>query len=95
VVSSVCGAIEALARALAVDLARLRVNVVCPGIARTSLWDSFPEAVRKAIFQRAEENLLVKHAAEPHEVAEAYLYLMRASFTTGQVVVADGGASVA
>ena len=95
VVSSVCGAIEALARALSVELAPLRVNVVCPGTVKTSLWDSFPEAVRKATFQRAEESLPVKHAAQAHKVAEAYLYLMRGSFTTGQVVVADGGASVA
>ncbi|MFM0351653.1 SDR family oxidoreductase [Paraburkholderia sp. RL17-347-BIC-D] len=95
VVSSVCGATEALGRALSVELAPLRVNVVCPGVVKTELWDSFPESVREATFQHAEENLLVKHAAEPHEVAEAYLYLMRGSFTTGQVVVSDGGVSVA
>lgn len=95
VVSSVCGAMESLGRALAVELAPLRVNVVCPGTVKTELWDSFPESVREATFKRAEENLPVKHAAEPHEVAEAYLYLMRGGFTTGQVVVADGGFSVA
>jgi NAD(P)-dependent dehydrogenase (short-subunit alcohol dehydrogenase family) len=94
VVSSVCGATEALARALSVELAPLRVNVVCPGTVKTQLWDSFPEAVREATFKRAEQNLLVKHVGEAHEVAEAYLYLMRGGFTTGQVVVSDGGASV-
>ncbi|MFP3184216.1 MAG: SDR family oxidoreductase [Paraburkholderia sp.] len=95
IVSSVCGATEALGRALSVELAPLRVNVVCPGTVKTELWDSFPESVREATFQRAEENLLVKHAGEAHEVAEAYLYLMRGGFTTGQVVVSDGGSSVA
>jgi NAD(P)-dependent dehydrogenase (short-subunit alcohol dehydrogenase family) len=94
VVSSVCGAVEALARALSVELAPLRVNVVCPGTVKTELWNTFPEAAREAIFQSAEQSLLVKHAGEPHEVAEAYLYLMRGGFTTGQVVVADGGLAV-
>jgi NAD(P)-dependent dehydrogenase (short-subunit alcohol dehydrogenase family) len=94
VVSSVCGAMEALARALSIELAPIRVNVVCPGVIKTKLWDSFPETVREATFKRAEQNLPVKRIGEAHEVAEAYLYLMRGGFTTGQVVVADGGASV-
>jgi NAD(P)-dependent dehydrogenase (short-subunit alcohol dehydrogenase family) len=94
VISSICGATEALGRALAVELAPLRVNVVCPGTIRTELWDNLPEAAREAMYQRAEQNLLVKHAGEAEEVAQAYLYLMRGGFTTGQVVVTDGGASV-
>jgi NAD(P)-dependent dehydrogenase (short-subunit alcohol dehydrogenase family) len=94
VVSSVCGATEALGRALSVELAPLRVNVVCPGMVKTHLWDSFPADVREATFKREEQNLPVKRIGEAHEVAEAYLYLMRGQFTTGQVVVSDGGASV-
>jgi NAD(P)-dependent dehydrogenase (short-subunit alcohol dehydrogenase family) len=94
VISSICGATEALGRALAVELAPLRVNVVCPGTVRTELWDNLPEAAREAMYQRAEQNLLVKHVGEADEVAQAYLYLMRGGFTTGQVVVTDGGASV-
>jgi NAD(P)-dependent dehydrogenase (short-subunit alcohol dehydrogenase family) len=31
---------------------------------------------------------------EPGEVAEAYLYLMRAGYTTGQVLLVDGGRTV-
>jgi len=30
-------------------------------------------------------------AAEPAEAAQAYLYLMRGSYTTGQVLIVDGG----
>jgi NAD(P)-dependent dehydrogenase (short-subunit alcohol dehydrogenase family) len=94
VISSICGATEAFARALAVELAPLRVNVVCPGTVKTELWDSLPDAGREAMYQRAEQTLLVKHAGEAHEVAEAYLYLMRGGFTTGTTVITDGGASV-
>ena len=33
-------------------------------------------------------------AGDPDEAAQAYLYLMRAGFTTGQVLKVDGGMSV-
>jgi NAD(P)-dependent dehydrogenase (short-subunit alcohol dehydrogenase family) len=40
--ASILGAIEALGRALAVELAPIRVNVVRPGMVRTELWREFP-----------------------------------------------------
>jgi NAD(P)-dependent dehydrogenase (short-subunit alcohol dehydrogenase family) len=36
----------------------------------------------------------LKRIGEPEEVAEAYLYLMRGGYTTGQVLYVDGGQSV-
>jgi NAD(P)-dependent dehydrogenase (short-subunit alcohol dehydrogenase family) len=94
-VSAVCGAAESLTRALAVDLAPLRVNVVCPGFVKTELWNDLPETERQAMHKRAEQNLLVGRPGEALEVAEAYLYLMKSGFSTGEVIVVDGGASVA
>jgi hypothetical protein len=38
--------------------------------------------------------LPVGHVGETAEIAEAYLYLMRQTYGTGQVVVADGGAAL-
>jgi NAD(P)-dependent dehydrogenase (short-subunit alcohol dehydrogenase family) len=94
IISSVCGATEALTRALAVELAPLRVNLVCPGLVKTELWDSMSTEAREAMYQRAEKNLLVGRPGEADDLAEAYLYLMKNGFSTGQVVVVDGGASV-
>ena len=94
VISSICGASESLTRALAVELAPLRVNLVCPGLVRTELWDVMPAAARDAMYQRAEQNLLVGRPGEPDDLANAYLYLMKTGFSTGQVIVVDGGASV-
>jgi NAD(P)-dependent dehydrogenase (short-subunit alcohol dehydrogenase family) len=93
-VSAVCGAAESLTRALAVELAPLRVNIVCPGLVRTELWDGISEAARQAMYRRAEQSLLVGRPGEAPEVAEAYLYLMKNGFSTGEVIVTDGGASV-
>ena len=93
-VSAVCGAGESLARALAMELAPLRVNAVCPGLVRTELWDSFPAEERKVIYEQAQQSLPVGRVGEAPEIAEAYLYLMKNGFSTGEVVVTDGGASL-
>jgi NAD(P)-dependent dehydrogenase (short-subunit alcohol dehydrogenase family) len=93
-ISSVCGATEALTRSLAVELAPLRVNLVCPGLVKTELWDVMAPEAREAMYARAEQNLLVGRAGEADDLAEAYVYLMRNGFSTGQVIVVDGGASV-
>ena len=82
------GAIEFLARGLAVDLAPIRVNAVCPGLVLTETWSQVqpPERVRLMTGRQ-----LLPRAADPAEVAQAYLYLMRGSYTTGQVLIVDGG----
>ena len=92
----VCGAAESLTRALAVDLAPLRVNVVCPGFVKTELWSDLPETERQAMHKRAEQNLLVGRTRRSSGGRfEAYLYLMKSGFSTGEVIVVDGGTSVA
>lgn len=91
VASSICGAMEALTRALAVELAPLRVNIVCPGVVRTPLWREMDEEAREALYRGQADRLLVGHVAEPEEAAEAYLYLMGQTYGTGQTLVLDGG----
>jgi NAD(P)-dependent dehydrogenase (short-subunit alcohol dehydrogenase family) len=89
--STICGAMEAFTRALAVELAPIRVNAVSPGFVRTPLWGSIPEADREALYRDAGAKLLVGRVGEPDEVAEAYVYLMQSGFSSGQTVVVDGG----
>ena len=40
------------------------------------------------------ERQAVPRAGSPDEATEAYLYLMRGTYTTGQVVRVDGGMSL-
>ena len=79
-------AIEHLVPGLAVDLAPIRVNCVCPGIILT-------EAVRMPddVLRRMTERQPIPRAGTPAECAEAYLYFMRGTYTTGHVLVVDGG----
>src|ERR1700679_590468 len=53
IAASVCGTIEALTRALAVELAPIRVNAVSPGVVRTNLWQNMSEKDRDRLFESA------------------------------------------
>jgi NAD(P)-dependent dehydrogenase (short-subunit alcohol dehydrogenase family) len=91
VVASVCGAVESLTRALALELAPLRVSVVSPGIARTDLWRDLPEETRTGLYESTAGTHPVGRVGEAADIAEAYLYLMRGGYSTGSVVTVDGG----
>lgn len=89
--TAMAGAIEHLARALAVDLAPIRVNAVCPGLILTEVWNSVPEDQRAEQLRKMTAQQPLPRAGDPDEVAQAYLYLMCGGFSTGQVLVVDGG----
>ncbi len=95
IAASICTMMEGLTRALAVELAPLRVNCVMPGFVKTDLWGNIPEADREAMFKSAGESLPVKHVASPEEIAQTYLYLIKQTYSTGQCVVVDGGGVLA
>ncbi|MDQ2834507.1 MAG: SDR family oxidoreductase [Acidobacteriota bacterium] len=81
------GAIEHLVLGLAVELAPRRVNSVCLGPIRTNLGNRMPEAQ----IQKMTANQPIPRVGNPEEAAQAYLYLMRGTYTTGQVIHVDGG----
>jgi NAD(P)-dependent dehydrogenase (short-subunit alcohol dehydrogenase family) len=87
----ICSGIEGWARAMALELAPLRVNVVRPGVIRTDLWDSMSEADRAGLYQGVAAQLPVSRVGEAEDVAAAYLYLMANAHSTGDVVTVDGG----
>jgi len=89
--TAAAGAIEFLTRALAVELAPIRVNAVCPGMIRTEVWNAIPEERREASFTQMTKNQLIPRIGEVAEASEAYLYLMRGGYTTGQVLYVEGG----
>jgi len=91
IAASVCGTIDALTRALAIELAPIRVNAVSPGVVRTNLWQNMSSAEREQLFESVGRRLPVGRVGEAHDIAQAYLFLMKEGFSTGQTVVVDGG----
>jgi NAD(P)-dependent dehydrogenase (short-subunit alcohol dehydrogenase family) len=92
--ASICGAMESLTRALAVELAPIRVNLVSPGFVRTELWNSMGEAERAALYRDVAAKLPVGRVGEAADIAEAYVYLMGNGYSTGQTIVVDGGGTL-
>lgn len=85
-------AIEGMTRALALDLAPLRVNAVTPGLIDTPLWDTFGPQ-REAIMAMG-ASLPVGRIGKPEDVASGVLFLMTNGFVTGSVLTIDGGGSL-
>jgi NAD(P)-dependent dehydrogenase (short-subunit alcohol dehydrogenase family) len=92
--ASVSSAIAGLTRALAIELAPVRVNCVAPGVVRTPLWDRLSETEREMVFATSAAALPVGRIANPEEIAAAYLFLMHEGFATGQTIVIDGGQTI-
>ena len=88
--TAIAGAVEHLTRGLAIDLAPVRINAVCPGVVLTEHVKQMPEAMLRTFVAP----LPLPRAASPTEAATAYVYLMLNSYTTGQILAVDGGGCV-
>ncbi len=86
-VSAMNAATEALASAIAIELAPIRVNTVCPGFV-----DADQPIPRRTEYVRGlAPNLPLDRLGAAKEIAEAYLYLFGNKYSTGSVIVVDGG----
>ncbi|PGD81706.1 short-chain dehydrogenase [Bacillus toyonensis] len=82
------GAIESLGKALAVELASIRVNVVSPGTIRR---ENEQNEKRLAAYEDYKSLSLVQRPGHNDEIAHTVLYLMQNGFTTASVLFPDGG----
>jgi NAD(P)-dependent dehydrogenase (short-subunit alcohol dehydrogenase family) len=92
VATSICSAMEGFVRAMAVELAPIRVNCVVPGVVKTNLWDSMSDTDREALYKNTGDALLLKRVGEADDIALAFTYLIKQEYGTGQNIVVDGGA---
>ena len=90
VATASCAAVESFARALAVDLAPIRVNAIQPGLIDTPFLDTLGER-RNAFIAEYSKRLPVGRPGRPEEVADAVLFLMKNGFVTGITLTIDGG----
>jgi NAD(P)-dependent dehydrogenase (short-subunit alcohol dehydrogenase family) len=56
------------------------------GAVDTELWHRLPEAERLATCERLGARLPVGRVGKPEDIAEAYLYLMKTGFSTGETI---------
>jgi len=94
IVSVANGALESLARALALELAPVRVNAVSPGIIDTPIRAAMPEAARNDMLAKTAAGLPVGRVGVGEDIARQILAFMTIGFMTGSIVYLDGGALV-
>ena len=85
------GAINALTRSLAVELASrgIQVNAVAPGVIETEM----SRAVRERAGDQVTSRILLRRIGRPEEIAYAVWFLASkyADYITGQILAVDGG----
>jgi NAD(P)-dependent dehydrogenase (short-subunit alcohol dehydrogenase family) len=94
IVSAANAALESLGRALALELAPVRVNTVSPGIIDTPIRAAMPEEARKDMLAKAAASLPVGRVGVGEDVAQLILAFMTNGFATGSTAYLDGGALV-
>ena len=84
-------AVEALAPALALELAPIRVNAVTPGLIDTPLLNAAYGAERDTLVKNRAAALPGKRIGTAEEVAQLMLMLMTNAYVNGAVLHVDGG----
>jgi NAD(P)-dependent dehydrogenase (short-subunit alcohol dehydrogenase family) len=85
------GAVDFLARWLAVELAPIRVNAISPGVIDTGAWDSLGQEGKRDYFRRIAASNPARRIGTPDDIAGAVLFAMTNSFMTGMTLKVDGG----
>jgi NAD(P)-dependent dehydrogenase (short-subunit alcohol dehydrogenase family) len=93
--AAINGAVEALVKPLAAELAPIRVNGVSPGLVDTPWWSGMPELERREYFRQMAQTLPTRRIATAEDVAEAVVFAATNPNLTGTVIEADGGARLA
>ncbi len=85
--AAINGAVESFVKSVAGEIAPVRINSVCPGFIER---DSHDQERQSAVLALGAKLPLDRLGAK-EEVAEAYMYLMSNSYSTGTNLIVDGG----
>jgi NAD(P)-dependent dehydrogenase (short-subunit alcohol dehydrogenase family) len=88
--SSVGGAVEALVRAVAPEIAPRRLNVVSPGFIDTPI-SPLKGKEREEAYAKMTQKHLIPRAGTADECAMAIIFMIQNDFVTGTTIDVDGG----
>jgi NAD(P)-dependent dehydrogenase (short-subunit alcohol dehydrogenase family) len=90
-VSVAFAAVEALSRALAVELGPVRVNAIRPGFIDSEMWQFLDEPARHALRARVEAAFPVHRTGATADIGHAAVFLMTNPYVTGAILEVTGG----
>ena len=85
------GGLSSMTRALALDLAPIRINLVQPGLVDTARWSHLPAETKDNIVKQVEAEIPTERFGRSEDVAEAYLYCWKDGFINGACLETNGG----
>lgn len=88
--STVGNAVEGFCRAVAPEIAPIRINVVAPGLIDTPML-ALTGQEREAFFRDATAQHVIQRPGRPEEVADGIVFLLQNDFITGTTLDVDGG----
>lgn len=91
IVAPANAALEGLIKALALELAPIRVNAVSPGWVDTDIWTHVMGEGKDAAMEAMAAKLPAGRIGQPGDIADALMFAMSNGFTTGTVLHCDGG----
>lgn len=91
VVAAVNAALEGLVRALAIELAPIRVNAVSPGWVDTPIWQFVAGDAKNETLAAMAKRLPAGRVGRPEDIADAIRFLIGNGFTTGTTLHVEGG----
>lgn len=92
--AGLCGAVNAMARSLAIELAPkgIRVNVLSPGLTRDTAIDwGVPSEAVPGFLAGLSNNIPMKRPGTANDMADAAFFLATCAYATGMVLDVDGG----
>ena len=90
-ITAAFAAVEALTRALAVELGPRRVNAIRPGYTDSDFWTFLSDEERQELRRRVAEGTPLRRLGTPEDVAQAAVFLMTCPQVTGTVLEINGG----
>jgi NAD(P)-dependent dehydrogenase (short-subunit alcohol dehydrogenase family) len=85
------GAVDVVTRALAVELAPIRVNAIAPGTVDTGAYDGLGAQRKTELFEQRSRHNPARRIGTPDDIAEAVLFALTTTLLTGVSLGVDGG----
>jgi NAD(P)-dependent dehydrogenase (short-subunit alcohol dehydrogenase family) len=90
-VTAAFAAVEALGRALAVELSPTRVNTIRPGFIDSSMWSFLDDSERERMREEQRASLPARRVGDVEDIGQAAVFLMTSPYVTGAVLEVNGG----
>jgi NAD(P)-dependent dehydrogenase (short-subunit alcohol dehydrogenase family) len=93
-VAAVNNAITGMAKTLAAEIAPTRVNVLCPGLIDTPVYDGLSEKERADMYAKNAAENPVGRMGTPEDIASGVLFLIMNGYVNGTVLDISGGQTI-